>query len=517
MKVSSKLKIVIAEDEPAILRYIKAIINETSTNYEVIGTFLDGKNALENILIEKPDIVITDIMMPFLTGLDLIKECKKNQVKATFIILTGYEKFEYARQALSFGVTNYLLKPLDSKELKSCLLDLYERSIIEKEELNLNILRDAYWKRSRAPIDFLSSNEKLILMSVFFGAIGSSLLNTCNTVDSIINQLDFSYLRNIESLFEIKINFFSGNYKNEYVFAIVIENEKEIDINRIKYHLFQGLVGNGISVTLCSCEPLKKEDDLDGTIKDMYFTIASRLIFSSDLILHTGIGLEQNFSISNDVLKYMNGIGTMTKKKDIENIVEKIVGYWEEIQATQLAIQNDLRYIFQHGLQCFLQLSNGIPNVNDIIYNSLNYQELKYAIINELNKIYSYSEQLLLKGERKKNLAEEVKNYLNMHYSEQINFKDFSELIGYNEKYITTIFKNYIGISPSRYLQEKRINTAKKLLEERPDAMLKSVSEMVGYSDPLYFSRVFKSSIGVSPSDYAKKIKNRSESIYTSV
>jgi YesN/AraC family two-component response regulator len=113
------------------------------------------------------------------------------------------------------------------------------------------------------------------------------------------------------------------------------------------------------------------------------------------------------------------------------------------------------------------------------------------------------------KSDRKKALTEEVKNYLDRHFTEQITFKDFNDLMGYNEKYITSVFKEQMGVSPSRYVLERRMERAKQFLEEKPDLILKEVSELVGYSDPLYFSRVFKASVGVSPSTYAKNSKEK--------
>ena len=105
-----------------------------------------------------------------------------------------------------------------------------------------------------------------------------------------------------------------------------------------------------------------------------------------------------------------------------------------------------------------------------------------------------------------KELVEEIEKYLKENYISNITYKLFYEMFGYNETYITNVFRKIKGISPSRYITRLRIEKAKDIILRQPEVLLKNVSEMVGYEDPLYFSRVFKDFIGISPSEYAKTL-----------
>lgn len=111
------LKLIIADDEPAIRMAISAIIDWKAMQIELIGTCKNGPETLKMILEEKPDIVLTDIKMPGMSGLDLIARVTETDLVVEFIILSGYADFDYAKQAIKYRVSNYLLKPCNEKQI----------------------------------------------------------------------------------------------------------------------------------------------------------------------------------------------------------------------------------------------------------------------------------------------------------------------------------------------------------------------------------------------------------------
>lgn len=123
-----RLRILIAEDEQRARRGLKDLILSLSDTYEVVAEIADGKQALEIMHVVKPDIVFTDLKMPYMSGLELIKAAKAAEFKVKFVIISAYEEFEVARQAISLGVSEYLVKPIMRDEVK----DLLERLADEK-------------------------------------------------------------------------------------------------------------------------------------------------------------------------------------------------------------------------------------------------------------------------------------------------------------------------------------------------------------------------------------------------
>jgi Response regulator containing CheY-like receiver domain and AraC-type DNA-binding domain len=502
---SYKLKTIIAEDEPAILRYVKKVIEEMPNDFNIIGTAYNGSNALKIILDNKPELVITDIMMPIMSGLELIEAARDSNMKTKFILLTGYEKFEYARQAINLGVTNYLLKPIDSDELKKCLLDIKDQIMTENCQKYSAWLRNMYMENGKWNSEFMIKDCKLYLFSAFFGSLGNSLYCNFHKSIDILNLMDFKFTAEIESLYGIQMYHFPGNYQNEHVFIAVMDNEKHISMEKIRSVLFERLCNRNINVTLCCAGPVSETKEMEKSISDIYLTVAANLRFNCNSELSTDAAMNQEIKVSEFVQKQIVNIGNRFKNDVFRQAIGQIVDYWRNNQVTQLSIQTDLRYIFQYALQNTAVISEQLSDVNDIIYYSYDYDDLKCSILYETDKIFAYSDSVKMKGGRRKALAEEVKYYLDKHYKEQITYKDFNELLGYNEKYITSVFKEQLGVSPSRYVLERRMELAKELLSGNKDILLRDVSEKVGYSDPLYFSRVFKTSVGISPSTYAKQ------------
>ena len=115
------LRLMIVDDEQIIREALSSMIDYTSLGYEVIATAKNGMEAYDRIRDDYPDVVITDIKMPILNGLELIERASRIDSRITFILLSGYGEFEYAKQAMKYGVRYYLLKPTDKQELINCL------------------------------------------------------------------------------------------------------------------------------------------------------------------------------------------------------------------------------------------------------------------------------------------------------------------------------------------------------------------------------------------------------------
>ncbi|MDC7288913.1 response regulator [Blautia schinkii] len=124
--MNDQIKIMIVEDEPVILRSIKRGIEQYGEEFYVAAKAYDGKEALDKMMECRPDIVISDIVMPQMGGLEMIERAKTQGVQAKYILLSGYGEFKYAQKAVDIGVTKYLLKPVDFQELGELLQEMRE-------------------------------------------------------------------------------------------------------------------------------------------------------------------------------------------------------------------------------------------------------------------------------------------------------------------------------------------------------------------------------------------------------
>ena len=139
----SLLKVLIADDEINIILLIKSLIDRKKTAVEIIGEAGDGITALEMVRRLKPDVVITDIRMPGMSGMDLIRHVREEQIPVEFVIISGYSEFEYARSAIQYGVSDYLLKPIKKDELNDVLAKLEsQRASRREQQMQFNLMED---------------------------------------------------------------------------------------------------------------------------------------------------------------------------------------------------------------------------------------------------------------------------------------------------------------------------------------------------------------------------------------
>lgn len=138
------MRIIIAEDEQRARRGLKNLITSISDKYEVIAEVSDGKQALEIIQIMKPDVVFTDLRMPYMDGISLIKSAQAISLKTKYVIVSAYEEFEVARQAISLGVSDYLVKPITYDEVKELMERLENSSNNHGKKASCSTLKEQY-------------------------------------------------------------------------------------------------------------------------------------------------------------------------------------------------------------------------------------------------------------------------------------------------------------------------------------------------------------------------------------
>lgn len=177
------LKIVLVDDEPLILKGLESIIPEFEQNIEIVGTAKNGALALELFADQEVDVLLTDIEMPVMNGLELIDAWKKRQPTTKSVVLSGFEDFHYVKRGLSAGIENYLLKPLNEQELKETFVQIEKKqvtdNVVPREEayyilrdntiwrwLNLRINKEE-WEERLALYDMtLNQNESAVLIQI---------------------------------------------------------------------------------------------------------------------------------------------------------------------------------------------------------------------------------------------------------------------------------------------------------------------------------------------------------------
>lgn len=394
------IKVLIADDEPRIRRGIKSIIDWEDSEFEFVGEAGDGEVALEIAKEMKPDLLLLDICMPFLNGLDLIEEVKKVLGNPIIIIISGHDEFNYAQTALRLNVFDYILKPIDRENLKMIIGKAKDEIIerrsqkeinefaINKLEKNSNYLKENFlkdWMRGTVKSSELQKEMKYfnVTYTNSMGLIVVKPVLKSGGVNEKDWQLDLlSYaISNIAN--EIMSKFDNIN--------IFIDSKKQVvilcDTNPIKYwhgavNELENIVNKYLKINIVICASFLRNDPLQVNI--VYKSLCNRLIDKSK---KTPIVIE--------VQKYIN--------RNYHN---------EDLSISEIA--NEL-------------------GVSQTYLTRLFKRELGMTFIDYLTNV-------------------RIKNAIILMRDPSLKLYEIAELIGYNtQHYFSNVFKKLVGISPQDY------------------------------------------------------------------
>lgn len=507
-------KIMLVEDEPPILHMIKDMIDSGNQSFMVSDYAFNGRDALRKLEESTPDAIITDIKMPFVDGLELISKINELYPKVLCIILSGYSDFEYARSAIRLKVFDYLLKPIQPDELNNLLAKLYIN-------LNKNVSRLEYEYLSSI-IDFQNKDKSVeyeinypwyFVILAYAGPLSSQLYEFINAGRDFWNETDLEifniYVKNAGG----KLWGFNGKYPNEKVFIVAGEDANDAWIKHICSRLMKQLRNENIAVNIISGQAVKHPTELVAVMKRLMGVLSREVIFAQSNLFFEEEKKTNSIFITLEVEKRFAVLIQQNSFEAFKKQFKVLVEEWKEKAYTQLVIQTMLNYLVNLFHRSFTVAGNGLEgnevNVNEVLSNSINYESLYNNFCSIFKNFYDVRSGMTALNLSAKELVDKIERYINANFTRNFTYKVFYELFGFNETYISNVFRNIKGISPSKYITKLRIEKAREIIERQPDILLKNVSEMVGYDDALYFSRVFKDLFGFSPSEYAKKHLNK--------
>lgn len=515
------MKIIIVEDEDVIRDGLAKLVCKINKDAEVIATAKNGIEGLEIISKFKPDLVITDINMPQMDGLEMLIRLKELNINHKTIVLSAYSEFEYARKSIILGVSEYILKPISVLDITQSLKNIESQIIHYKNEL-------------KHPETLLS------LEHVF----QSSLLSELIIDDSLESFLRINY--------EIEANDRLG------IFVIYIGENYERYYKKIKNELQSILYGNKIFKYSIIEYPQSKEmivvlfniQDYNQIGKYIKYSVVANIksIFDNEMVFGwiecTGIlnmresihmlnnELHWNLAIGSDSIVYYDKVTQIYTLPslypiDIENnlktimctmefdkidiVLNKFIKYCKDTSCTPREIkENFVRFAWI--------IVNVGKEIDNSIYENFDSQKLLITIMSaitwdELEKALKTLTDNITnsKGFSENNsaislLVKRSKSIIHEFYRNGITLEEIASKLNVTSEYLGTQFKKEIGVSFSTYTKRYRINKAKKLLIQT-DLKLFQISEMIGYNDPKYFSKVFKEIIGYLPGEYRKLYK----------
>lgn len=501
-------KILIADDEKNIRLGIQAMINREFPNTFETTLAADGQEALD-MLNDDVDILITDIKMPRLDGIQLIKALQEKEKQPSIVILSGYDDFRYAKEAIKHRVKDYLLKPVNRNELFNALnniikelessnkmtyqhIDEYRASQLNYILLNPNL--------QTSDIDIL---YKKMQMEAYNDDYYVGIVNTGNKIEGeiILNLINQRLGR--EQSEGSTICFLD---KDEL--TVVITPDKEIfsllmdQLGKDRY-LF---VYIGISEKAEDIREIKKFYEQAKQSLKYHFLFPRNKVFSYDTIKEKRTVSEVPVD---NIRKIFNMLGTDREKEikshllqvlDYETISNNDIIYLESLseKINSIIFESFFSKLGEESMETF-KLFNKIRNM----YNFDNFHEYFQALEDLLMRLHEYNKQIKSVYSEQKYMDKAIA-FIRENYYKDLNLAVVSNYISLNYSYFSHMFKEYTGQNFVDYLKMVRIEKSRELLRET-DQKVFEISEKVGYKNPKQFARVFREIEGVSPKEYREQ------------
>lgn len=510
-------RIVVVDDEPLLLRSIKKSIENAHKGFKIVGEAMNGEDAAGIIADTAPDIVFTDIRMPVMDGLSLIQELHKRQINVKVVILSGYQEFDYAKKALKFGVEDYLLKPLIHEELK----ELLDRIYTELEELKCKIQYDLLESIAHNNIYAFPAAAQLSRYfeeGKFYGAIllcsGSYCTFNCNWLTPakdfwLKTDLNSVLKKSTPEAYKYWISDFNSGNEKLVIFSASVGCQSSY--NEICKQIYEDLLKEQFPITMVVGTPVTKVDDLPFILQHCKIVQNKSVIFGSSRLVFLENPAEYGGSTESLVdANTEKLLSIFIEKKQLEPFkleLQKLLHLYSERQSPQLRLESMLKHLVymvqtKDSRLSQNQLMEVGMQIDELISNSFTYQAILDGMLIIFEDLFSYAKNQPLEKTDQRTLADKVENYIKQNYSQQISLQSIAENFGLVLPYLSSIFKKYNGMSPMEYIINLRIEKAKELLQLNPPLALKDISLSIGYDDPYYMSRIFKSVTGKSPTEY---------------
>lgn len=527
-----EMKILIVDDEKLARDAIECIIVSANCEMNVCAKASNEKEAFAMYKEYSPDVVITDICMDGVGGLNLIEEIRSYDENSNIIVLSAYEKFEYAKKAYESGAEFYLLKPIDEDELIRKLLIIKERVESDKKGINdkakyLDVVREKYFKElftnSFAEVDNFNEICNVFGIKSFksFVVAKVCIANFYGLTKEEQKEAEESLIITIEHFEDMHGDKCVKIKMSDCEWAVVEFFDEEKDENAIVTNL------QGVFLSLQEQFALVfDKTTISIGLSNIYSNpqyIYDAYNEANEMIYSTAWQGKGSIINKGGITSYENQVIYMTKDElekiytsclsnDTEGAFENVDEYFERIRriryveirvicnAVAEAIisiirnitknESDMQHIFEERTNLFSEMQN-----------CKNLDELAGRVKEKISKVLEYT-----KTTSESETLRKIVNIVNRDYAKPITVEDVAEELHFSSSYLMRLFKYETGQTFHTYLTEYRIKKAAELLKNE-NLKVSEVSELVGYTDSNYFGQVFKRIMGIPPQKYVKGLK----------
>lgn len=518
--------VLVVEDEIRICKMIRLLIKWDELNLLSAGEAYDGFSAYKIIQETQPDIVITDIRLPGLNGIELIKKASEMEHSPHFVIISGHKEFEYAHSALKYNVEDYLIKPVNGDELNQTLQRTITKLLAERKSeasvadnayvlntgqyqqllahsLILDIYHSETWEDLKQNYSWNSQWLTVVIVRLFDNAdyAGQNSLATRKTEDALREFFDLCSISSLE---------------NDIVCVVPhdLSNKAWQDhLDDLREQLFRqlypfDLISFMIAVSSATDDP----SSLKSAYRQAQYALGSVFIQKKNSIVFSdNLPAEICFL---DCLKTPNAQQRLMRIVETQNLsdldcfINEQILHAKEIRCYQLGLISFFSELFSSLLRyadaISLQTEPLMQQYNQTLRLLQQCSSEQRLITSAKSGMESFLQKLRIQCEQKENsVILTARSYVQKHYQKRITLEDVAGIVFLNPAYFSVLFKKETGMNFLDYITDVRMKNARRLLSTQK-LNISEVADMVGYKDPKYFSKQFYKTYGIRPQDYKK-------------
>ncbi len=507
------MKVIIVDDEIRVGNLIKNLIDWERLGLQLLGVFQSGYDVLEKFAVEPADILLCDIEMPDMSGLELVSRIFREYPATKCVIISGFRNFEYARQAMQYGVDHYLLKPVDEEELNNTLQLLCQNTegspdVKERENLLKLVSEGNFQPGSIEEVNrnygskYASGTFHLLrivcdsarMLEVIMASLMGKLPLICNDYDSY------------------------GDRRRNCALLVNLNDSASLpDLVGLLYESLasgEGTLNHGAHIFVS--EPFRSLDALADQWKETYRALWQRLFLPKNGIHYlnsTGEKPEPLKLTDSENNRLMKAVEDLNRDGLTQLIGEIFNNRLSQLQRFPYQVVTLTELV---GMSTFNKLYNlGVRSEDFALIRQKVDEKLEEAtslpqLVEEISDLLyqDISSKLTIHTDQDNDYIRQAKNYILKNYNRSISLESLAEELNLNQTYVSALFKEGAGIKFKQYLTDVRIDNAKRLLRET-NMNVSQIAYEVGYKNAFYFTSTFSAHEGIKPQEYRKIHRSR--------
>lgn len=501
MQLKSKIQVVVAEDEAVLRQGIVQKIQNYDRDFTVVAEASNGQEALDAISRLAPELLITDVKMPVMDGLELIRTVQRRYPKVKIIILSGYSDFSYLQQAIRCGVSSYLLKPLEENALEDILRDLKSAIASEQYRHKQTVVYSLdYSQHSAQPL--VHALFSVLLGNLNYDSGDLYLQRLCQERpqphwDSLLERL-------IPDMVDWSV---AEEESNRMAVSIRLPEGARADFQQAAAALQRRLQDfyPALPITIATSQYPVKTDDLWMCTQRLHHLMQQRCIpaksavflLERDELLH----LPEAPAIVK--LRIGDSLGQLIDERDTAAIRQElslVFRYMVDHQVSQRDFQKVILHIIRtcefSGVHASATCAQRILRTLSTCFDQ---EVLAECLVDSML-------EHLFPEEYAPGLGTQLVSYVEQHFVHLDQLEEITQVFHYSYAYLSRLFKKQTGKSINKFVLEKRLDLAKALIENNDNMNMTQVAELSGFSDRRNFLRSFKAYTGLSPTEYKSNI-----------